>query len=784
MGRVNMKIIKSAYFKKVLAFYLLLSTLPVLILGGFSYRRSATIIQEKVNKSNMQILNQTQMTVEENLKHIHNYYTLFAYSQLTLELINKSSEELDFESITWAQRQLGELMKIQTTIKNAYLINPEMDWFISNESMGTLADKINREQILEMIQAPQNIYWTYVEAGTNGESQRSAKEYMDVGNICMVIRFPFNQNVPQSGIIINLSQYQFNKILSQGYQEGRMMILDENNRVLYDDSKVLLGEDFGGQIYSKELVETENTQGFYETIVDGNKVGINYRKSPYNGWIYVSIYSINEITQDSRMIGWMTMLLCGVIMGLCLVVTAFGTKSIYNPIRNIYESVKKGISISGIERFGTDEMKYIGEGIHTLVDTKNKMEEQIRSQISQLKELFLIKLVQGELKENEIHFKLKSFGIEDPWKQICIISVQIDSIEDEELPQGDGDRDFIMIEIHRMIEEVIGGSIIFKPIFTRRVLTALVEGTQESPEDFRDQVYQYAETIQRRVKEGLKTNISIGISRPFSDLIGAPIAQKESIEALRGRINLGEQAILFFHEVQLGQSIKQSYPKNMENDLIDAISIGETDKAEYLIEMIIDQILKEELNFHEYQIYLTRLLIAIIRVLQDSGEPISNVFKSYKTIFEELNNLSNGEEIKKWFKNRIIRPIIMTREERSENAHKQILDEVIKIIHQEYDTDLTLEECASRLNYHPSYIWRIMRKEMDTSFSEYLAQYRLNMAKEWLEQTDLSISDIADRLKYNNSQNFIRYFKKLEGITPGSYRKEVRQKAGMNYGSK
>jgi len=44
------------------------------------------------------------------------------------------------------------------------------------------------------------------------------------------------------------------------------------------------------------------------------------------------------------------------------------------------------------------------------------------------------------------------------------------------------------------------------------------------------------------------------------------------------------------------------------------------------------------------------------------------------------------------------------------------------------------------------------------------------MAKKWLEETDMPIKDIAAKLRYNNSQNFIRSFRKQEGMTPGQYR--------------
>ncbi|HFM7023016.1 TPA: helix-turn-helix domain-containing protein, partial [Enterococcus faecium] len=45
-------------------------------------------------------------------------------------------------------------------------------------------------------------------------------------------------------------------------------------------------------------------------------------------------------------------------------------------------------------------------------------------------------------------------------------------------------------------------------------------------------------------------------------------------------------------------------------------------------------------------------------------------------------------------------------------------------------------------------------------------------AKKWLKETNLSVKEIAERLQYRNPQNFIRFFKKKESITPGEYRKK------------
>jgi len=96
----------------------------------------------------------------------------------------------------------------------------------------------------------------------------------------------------------------------------------------------------------------------------------------------------------------------------------------------------------------------------------------------------------------------------------------------------------------------------------------------------------------------------------------------------------------------------------------------------------------------------------------------------------------------------------------------------IQVLIDETKGDITLTECAERLNYHPSYIWKVMKSEKNTTFSEYIAIYRINEAKKLLTKTNLTVADIAGTLNYTNTQNFIRFFSKHVGTTPGKFRQD------------
>src|SRR6185437_7898089 len=117
-----------------------------------------------------------------------------------------------------------------------------------------------------------------------------------------------------------------------------------------------------------------------------------------------------------------------------------------------------------------------------------------------------------------------------------------------------------------------------------------------------------------------------------------------------------------------------------------------------------------------------------------------------KSMFEEIYDLKSLSEVRSWFADMIIHPLMNKIEMRSESQYKNISDNIVHIIQEEFDTDLTLESIAARLHYNPNYLSSIFRKEMNISFSEYLSMYRLNMAKKWLLETDMSVKEFYQKL--------------------------------------
>ena len=259
--------------------------------------------------------------------------------------------------------------------------------------------------------------------------------------------------------------------------------------------------------------------------------------------------------------------------------------------------------------------------------------------------------------------------------------------------------------------------------------------------------------------------VSIGVSEPFINVLETRNGYKESLEALKYTLKYGTESIIFFENLEIGKGLHTYFPKRLETELFDSIKVNDKEKVYRLLNELIDEI--------QYQISLVRLLSDLIELMHTLAINVLDL-EDNRSIFEKIYELKSREEVKDWFITVIVDPLLQKIDDRAESQYKTISENIVHIIHEEFESNITLDMIANRLHYNPNYLSSIFRKEMKISFSDYLYMYRINMAKKWLAETDISVKDISDKLNFNNSQNFIRYFKKIEGTTPGKYRESVR----------
>ena len=91
-------------------------------------------------------------------------------------------------------------------------------------------------------------------------------------------------------------------------------------------------------------------------------------------------------------------------------------------------------------------------------------------------------------------------------------------------------------------------------------------------------------------------------------------------------------------------------------------------------------------------------------------------------------------------------------------------------IDQHYTEDIGVEQVAGAIGKTPNYFSSIFKQEVGIAFREYLNRYRIDRAREMIDQSDLLIYEIAEKVGYKDYTYFSQVFKKLTGKSPTSLR--------------
>ena len=99
---------------------------------------------------------------------------------------------------------------------------------------------------------------------------------------------------------------------------------------------------------------------------------------------------------------------------------------------------------------------------------------------------------------------------------------------------------------------------------------------------------------------------------------------------------------------------------------------------------------------------------------------------------------------------------------------KKILD-LINYLHSHYPEKFSLSALADSVCISRSECCRYFKQMMHMTITEYLLEFRLSKAAQLLEESDLSISEIAEKCGFCDVSYFIKVFRKKTGITPRQY---------------
>lgn len=738
------------YLWRILRHSLLIGVVPVVVLGLLSYHQSTNALQKKVNEGNLQVLSQTQMSFEHLLMSVEHLTTQFISSGLTSSALNEVTSYLDADILRELSTELHRLQFVQFGITNATMVNLDYGWMMGNAGYIRLEESPERQRFLSYGEHSESSFWL----------KREDK-------ILYVRKLPtvLNLKSPKGLLVLEMSYSRFADLITKQILIGEVVVLNREFATIAQ-----AGDNRAYAAIVEQLATKTNgaTSGNFFTDKGRESYSVTFAKSAYNGWYYLSFSPARDITTESRKIGMFTLYTSLLIIGLTAAFAYWTSGRVYSPIRKLYESVRK-LSRQEQDEKANDEFSYIEDRLRRMFKNELALEGELKQQRVQLNHYLVLRLFLRRISAGELQEKLPLLGIASSWQWLTAIAVQIDKLEGTRYEKKD--YDLLLFAISNIVGEILPASRRLDPITLDRSSTTVLLSDTIPADDLHAEIEEWANKLKKHIYNVLGVSVSIGISRPYRNLLHTPEAFGEASSALHYRINLGSDVILFIDEIEAREQPSVLFPRQVEERLLDAVRNADRQEAARALHEFLTEVVSRDPSPLEYQLAISELLAHVIELLHASGRTARQLF-GVGTLLEHLREQGMVEDAANWLNREVLEPIMEVLDNERHAKSVNITESLLQMIRQEYKRDLQLEECASRLNFHPVYVSRVFKKETGYSFSDYLSQFRLRQAKDWLRNTDMKVADIAEQLNYQSSSTFIRYFRKMEGMTPGQFREE------------
>lgn len=732
--------------------------IPILILGvglvasfgSYIYISTIQSVDSQFSNSKQSYIEQIKNNLEHKIQSIEYAFNTYSTTSSFQEVVTNPITIQDFVAYRNVNSQLNYIASMTAEGTEYSLISLEQNWQIMNERLTSLTEA-DVEQMREKYidNQDQSLFWIKTDNG-----------------IRFVNTLPVFSSKKQAIALSDISKYTLDNIIKTE-ESSQVYILNKSGELLYQSgpgAESLTAGQF--QELSGTIVSGEENGKVKLDVGNRQPLQLLYAKSSYNNWIYLTELDQDEIAGTLKMtkyglyaLGLLSILLIWIVAYL---IALYFTKPI--------QQIKRSLSIVPQADTAKNEIEYIMHSIDTILSEKQSLESLIEAEMPQLETQLILNLFRGRVTPEVLEKNLQRFGYApNGTGKYAAMLIQLDSLGE----QGTTNRDILLLAINKMVEEVIPKQQRMLPIILNDDTQAtILTFREQSEQELNKELLDYATALLKAVRNYLKVPISIGISKSYTDLLESKEACEMGKQALHQRLNLGKESIIFYEDISMVVSgpVLLHYPAELESQLFNAIRLGDKEQVDEALYPFLAQLIGKNKSTLNFEVMLVRLVNNLIQLEQHLGIQVLLTQDNNK-LYHRVLDIRNPEEIERLLVQEVIYPMTYTMKEKMSKQFRCLSDKITAIVAAEYDCELTLESIGERLHYNPNYLSSIFKKEYGTAFSEYLMNYRLEMAKKWLSETDMTIKEIAERLQYHNPQNFIRSFRKKEQVTPGTYRK-------------
>ena len=722
--------------------------------------------------------------LDQALRNTWNYYAnLSQVENDSLDYI--MSEPVSFDRISdilKAQRLLAGSNLVGDYVRAYAFVNRNTGKVITSNGVYSEGELGYADEFAQLWQNRTQMYpgislqWFKTEGAGGAVSGRSVVPF---DGLYLISFMPSNVLEPDCVLTVRLDMNQIWKVARNGLSDGQAVVIVDRNtgEVRYSSD-----DNFSAAVLS--ALQKQGGSGDLNGKLSGKNTKYmtashSLSEVSWNVYYGTDLHLANQ-TADVFML-FSLVLLAIIVFGAVFL----SFQMIYRPVSRMAGEISAE-SDTKLQP-GEDELAYVANNISRLSARNVELKSQVQ-------ELFARRLLLGELTDADIDAYAEELAIKEKIPAAYrVVTIILRSSDEQMISDQKGKA--IMPDIVRFCREQGLGNSFFPPVIYMKSIVCMIPESESAAQEkaptdiFSEPAVQLYKALVQYVKTQYRTEIGMGISRVERDIHRFHTVYRESVRALNSRHEVEEAAGVSrnhpnpgaesYYQFYMGdeQSATGVYNSEWAQKINQAIQQADKEGAYDVINNITKSIQDQGLSREAAATLMLQFVNSVIVSTQENGIAIESVLRdSMDEIYKTVMNSVDLNYVRGYLKFKMIDPILFSVGENMTSQSHLILMSIEKLV-EDHKGNITLAECAQTLNYNSGYLWKILKQEKNMTFTEYTDSYRLSLAKDRLLHTNDTVASIADELGYTNAQNFIRFFSKMTGTTPGKFRKQFPEQA-------
>lgn len=665
-----------------------------------------------------------------------------------------NAEYRHVENALSLQKELQSLIRSNDGVYSAYFHLAESDYIVSSDQGIILLDRY------------ESIDW--IEEALHKKDGIAGVWYpreMQSGDMVLSYILPLNRlsTSTKGTIVVNLIEKQIAQYMNtSNSQDNSYFLIDtSNNRIISHEAKELLQKDANSIPFIAELLQQKKHSGYIFRETEAGRYLYTWSQSNSSEWLYANVYSMDKLMSQTQVVQRNIIILTAAIILIGTGLAVFLATWLSKPARELVRSIR---ARSDLTLSGKNELAFLDTAFQKMQEEEDKLNKLITEQEQDACSLAIHQMLKGDALDRKRKEHLQEIF---PGKYFYIAMISLDQYSKYVNQTSPETRSYHQYLFTSNYETQLPHGLNIRSVYYGEGRIVLVINSGDAEKEHLEKLKQILEVMKDTACEIFGHTVTIGVSGLTESTVMIPDKLLEAMELIKNRMIAGNGQIIFGKQEAVNNK-KYIYPIDSERRILNFLDTGDFDHIQAELTVIHNQIESAEYISYDNILFIYNQLVGVtIKHLNEKNINTSAMFANQENVYSAIASIETLGELESYLR-ALFRGI--SKHMHTSTNDCNYVEQILGFLDEHFKTEIVFEDMAKEIGISYSYMRKLVYDLTGNSLIDYINSKRIQKAKGLLMESTLNITQIATEVGYNNIQSFNRFFRKIEGVTPSSYK--------------